>query len=56
VRPAVQKYKNIGVRIEDSFLFTGGGLERLSSAVPRTIDEVERFMKRDTTPSSEVRR
>jgi Xaa-Pro aminopeptidase len=56
VRPAVQKYKNIGVRIEDSFLFTSGGLERLSSAVPRTIDEVERFMKRDTTPSSDVRR
>ena len=29
--PMVQKYKNIGVRIEDSFLLTDGGLERLSS-------------------------
>jgi Xaa-Pro aminopeptidase len=46
VRPVVQKYRNIGVRIEDSFLLTPAGLERLSSAVPRTIDEIERFMDR----------
>jgi Xaa-Pro aminopeptidase len=46
VRPQVQKYKNIGVRIEDSFLLTDKGLERLSAAVPRTIEEIERFMKR----------
>jgi Xaa-Pro aminopeptidase len=45
VRPMVSKYKNIGVRIEDSFLLTDSGLERLSSSVPRTIDEIERFMK-----------
>jgi Xaa-Pro aminopeptidase len=45
VRPLVQKYKNIGVRIEDSFLLTDKGLERLSAAVPRTIEEIERFMK-----------
>jgi Xaa-Pro aminopeptidase len=45
VKPAVAKYKNIGVRIEDSFLLTGSGLERLSSSVPRTIEEIERFMK-----------
>ena len=45
VRPIVTKYKNIGVRIEDSFLLTGSGLERLSSSVPRTIEEIERFMK-----------
>ena len=31
VRPMVQKYRNIGVRIEDSFLLTEAGLERLSS-------------------------
>jgi Xaa-Pro aminopeptidase len=46
VRPLVQRYKNIGVRIEDSFLLTEKGLERLSAAVPRTLEEVERFMKR----------
>ncbi|MFN8062723.1 MAG: aminopeptidase P N-terminal domain-containing protein [Vicinamibacterales bacterium] len=45
VRSAVQKYKDIGVRIEDSFLLTETGLERLSSRVPRTVDEVETFMK-----------
>ena len=44
VRPVVQKYRNIGVRIEDSFLLTEGGLERLSAGVPRTIEEVERFL------------
>lgn len=46
VRPVVQKYRNIGVRIEDSFLLTEKGLERLSAPVPRTIDEIESFMKR----------
>jgi Xaa-Pro aminopeptidase len=46
VRPMVQKYKNIGVRIEDSFLLTDKGLERLSAGVPRTIEEIERLMKR----------
>jgi Xaa-Pro aminopeptidase len=44
VRPVVEKYRNIGVRIEDSFLLTDGGLERLSTGVPRTIEEIERFL------------
>jgi Xaa-Pro aminopeptidase len=44
VRPTVAKYRNIGVRIEDSFLLTEAGLERLSTGVPRTIEEIERFM------------
>jgi Xaa-Pro aminopeptidase len=46
VRPVVQKYKDIGVRIEDSFLLTEAGLTRLSATVPRTAAEVEAFMKR----------
>jgi Xaa-Pro aminopeptidase len=46
VRPLVQKYKNIGVRIEDSYLLTDSGLERLSAGVPRTIDEIEQLLKR----------
>jgi Xaa-Pro aminopeptidase len=45
IRPAVQKYKDIGVRIEDSFLLTESGLTNLSAKVPRTADEVEAFMK-----------
>ncbi len=44
VRPAFEKYRNIGIRIEDSFLLTESGLEHLSARVPRTIEEVERFM------------
>ena len=44
VRAAVQKYKDIGVRIEDSFLLTENGLENLSRTVPRTLEDVERFM------------
>ena len=46
VKPMVEKYKNIGVRIEDSYLLTPTGLERLSATVPRTIDEIETWMKR----------
>jgi Xaa-Pro aminopeptidase len=46
VKPMVAKYKNIGVRIEDSYLLTSTGLERLSKSVPRTIDEIETFLKK----------
>jgi len=45
VRPAVERYKNIGVRIEDSFLLTESGLKNLSAKVPRTIEEVESLLK-----------
>ncbi len=48
VKPVVEKYKNIGVRIEDSYLLTPTGLERLSASVPRTIEEIEGWMKRGT--------
>jgi Xaa-Pro aminopeptidase len=45
IRPAVVKYADVGVRIEDSFLVEESGLRRLSSSVPRTIEEIEAFMK-----------
>jgi Xaa-Pro aminopeptidase len=44
VRPAFEKYRNIGVRVEDSFLLTESGLKHLSARVPRTMEDVERFM------------
>ena len=44
IQPAVTRYLDIGVRIEDSFLVESGGLRRLSSTVPRTVAEIEAFM------------
>ena len=45
VRPVVQKYLNIGVRLEDSFLLTGSGPERLSARAPHTVEEIEAFLR-----------
>ncbi len=45
VRSAVLKYQNIGVRIEDDYILTDKGLERISTA-PREIAEIEALMKR----------
>jgi Xaa-Pro aminopeptidase len=41
LRPAVERLRDVGVRIEDDFLLTPDGLERLSAGAPREIDEVE---------------
>ncbi len=38
------KYRGIGVRIEDDILITDDGMRNLSGAIPRTSDEVERWM------------
>jgi len=45
VGAAVKKYAGIGVRIEDSFLLTDKELVRLSAKVPRTIQEIDDFMR-----------
>jgi Xaa-Pro aminopeptidase len=52
VQPAVTKYADIGVRIEDSFLLEASGLRRLSSSLPRTIEEVEAFMRTRPAPAT----
>jgi Xaa-Pro aminopeptidase len=49
VAPAVAKYKNIGVRVEDSFILTDSGLKNLSASVPRTIEDIERLMAQPGT-------
>lgn len=58
---AFERYKGIGVRIEDDYLVTAGGVERPSALVPREADEVERLMQqprapRDAASTERVRR
>lgn len=58
---AFERYKGIGVRIEDDYLVTARGVERPSALVPREAEEVERLMQqpraaRDTASTQRVRR
>jgi Xaa-Pro aminopeptidase len=46
VRPAFEKYKGIGVRIEDDMLVTDSGVEWMTKALPRSIADIEAFMAR----------
>jgi Xaa-Pro aminopeptidase len=50
IGPAVTKYANIGVRIEDDFLVTATGVVRASAAVPREPDEIERELAKPRLP------
>lgn len=36
--------ENYGIRIEDQYLVTATGAERMTTGIPRTADEIERFM------------
>jgi Xaa-Pro aminopeptidase len=45
LRPVLERYANIGVRLEDNYLVTGDGFERLSAGAPREMDEVEALMR-----------
>jgi Xaa-Pro aminopeptidase len=44
VRPAFEKYKNIGVRIEDDMLVTENSVEWMSKNLPRKPEEIEALM------------
>lgn len=46
VKPAFEKYKSIGVRIEDDMLITPGGVKWLTEALPRRMSEIEDFIAR----------
>jgi Xaa-Pro aminopeptidase len=42
---AVFAKENLGVRIEDTILITETGCENLTKGIPRTVEEIEEFMK-----------
>jgi Xaa-Pro aminopeptidase len=46
IRPAFEKYKNIGVRIEDDLLVTADGAKWMTEALPRKLSEIEDFIAR----------
>jgi len=43
IRPVVERYRNVGVRIEDDYVVTPTGLEWISRA-PRELSEIESLM------------
>jgi Xaa-Pro aminopeptidase len=54
IRPVVERFRGIGVRIEDDYLITAtGGVERLSVNAPREIGEIEALMRLPPSPISE---
>jgi Xaa-Pro aminopeptidase len=46
VRPAFERHKNTGVRIEDDLLVTATGVEWMTRALPRKISDIEDFIAR----------
>ncbi len=44
IRPAFDRYRNIGVRIEDDVLVTEDGHRVMSEGTPRSIEDIEAFM------------
>lgn len=44
LRPVLERYVHIGVRIEDDYLVTDHGFERLSAGAPRELAEIHALM------------
>jgi Xaa-Pro aminopeptidase len=50
VRDAVAKYQDTGVRIEDDYIVTERGLERITSGVPRELSEIDALIRQRAAP------
>ena len=48
VAPAFEKYKNIGVRIEDDMVITDTGVDWMTKNLPRKLEDIEAFMAKAT--------
>jgi Xaa-Pro aminopeptidase len=46
IKPAFEKYKGIGVRIEDDMVITPDGVRWMTAALPRSIADIEAFIAR----------
>jgi Xaa-Pro aminopeptidase len=44
IRPAFEKYKGIGVRIEDDMVITPDGVRWMTEALPRKMSDIEAFI------------
>lgn len=54
VRPNFEKYKGIGVRIEDDMVVTETGTDWMSKKLPRKLEDVEAFMQKAKTEMQAV--
>ena len=43
---AVFYEENLGVRVEDTIVITADGCENLTAGIPRTVEEIEAFMRK----------
>lgn len=55
VKPVFEKYKNIGVRIEDDMLVTDTGVEWMTKNLPRSIADIEAFMAKNSISTAAVK-
>jgi len=53
VRDAVARYQGTGVRIEDDYIVTEQGLERITRGVPRELSEIEALIRQRGAPVPE---
>ncbi len=47
---AIFPEENLGVRVEDTVLITDSGCEVLTAGIPRTVKDIEKFMKKKGVP------